>query len=153
MWGHNWGWNQSLSFNLAYGKAVSDWRQPFQTSSGHHHQTKLTVRSKNGLFQISTRTTIFSATENRTTSGGRNFLRQRRSGDRPEPNLTSPSLSPSPRASSAMFRIFCPISSRWLGPGTGTCTTSGLGRSSEPRILRPKSFRSKSSKSLRRSSH
>ena len=40
MWGHNWGWNQSLSLNLAYGKAVSDWRQPFQTSSGRHHQTK-----------------------------------------------------------------------------------------------------------------
>ena len=39
VWGHNWGWNQSLSFNLAYGKAVFDWRQPFQTSSGCHHQT------------------------------------------------------------------------------------------------------------------
>ena len=27
-------------FNLVYSKAVSDWRQPFQTSSGHHYQTK-----------------------------------------------------------------------------------------------------------------
>ena len=41
MWGHNLGWNESLSFNLAYGKAVSDWRQPFRTtSSGCHHQSK-----------------------------------------------------------------------------------------------------------------
>ena len=40
VWGHNWGWNQSLSFNLAYGKAVSDWRQLFQTCSGCHHQIK-----------------------------------------------------------------------------------------------------------------
>jgi len=43
VWGHNWEWNYSFSFNLAYGKAVSDWWQPFQTSSGRHHQTKQTL--------------------------------------------------------------------------------------------------------------
>ncbi len=91
------------------------------------------------FFKISTRTTTSSATA--TTTKSRAFSR-RRIEDRPEPNSTTRNL----RVCSSSIRKFCPISSRWLGPKTGTFTTLELGKNIEPRILRRKKFRERNRK-------